>query len=230
MKAILLHHAGGDKYAWRAYQELLSPGFDTIALELPGRGDRFGEKLLNSMEEMAEDIYGQMLTHINEPYILVGKSMGALLVYLVMVKLKEKYLRLPSYVFLGSRKCPASYHNDDPIFNKSTPEFWEGVKVYGGLPEALLNHDELKELFEPILRADFCALETYRHGEEVKFNIPATVMYGRQDRVTAEELGSWQQYFVPPIDIFAFASGHFFMYDQAEEITALIKEKLHGAG
>jgi len=230
MKAILLHHAGGDKYAWRAYADLLSPVIEPVALELPGRGDRFGEKLLTTMEEMATDIYRQMQPHIHTPYIVVAKSMGALIAYLVMEKLKEHYMRMPSYVFLGSRKCPASYSHEDPIFNKNKSEFWEGVKMYGGLPEALLHHDELRDFFEPILRADFCALETYRHNREVKFNVPATVMYGRQDTVTAEELESWQNYFVPPVDIFAFDSGHFFMYDQAAQITSLIKEKLHCAG
>ena len=43
MKAILLHHAGGDKYVYRNMQQNLSPEMESIALELPGRGDRFSE-------------------------------------------------------------------------------------------------------------------------------------------------------------------------------------------
>lgn len=225
MKAILLHHAGGDKYAWRAYDSYLAPVFTPIALEIPGRGDRFGEPLLTDMQEMSDDIFGQVIAHISEPYAIAGKSMGALLAYLVMCRLQDEGLPLPEQVFLGSRKCPASYQQQEPIYNRDTAGFWEGVKTYGGISEALLQHAELRELFEPILRADFQALETYRHADDRIFNIPATIMYGKQDRITAEALQSWQQYFSLPINLYAFESGHFFMYDEAEKIAALMKSK-----
>jgi surfactin synthase thioesterase subunit len=225
MKAILLHHAGGDKYAWRAYESFLAPELTPVALEIPGRGDRFGESLLTSMHDMADDIFNQVKTHTTAPYIMAGKSMGALLTYLVLCSLQDAGLRLPEQVFLGSRKCPASYPHQHPIYYKDTATFWEGVKEYGGISEALLQHAELRELFEPILRADFQALETYRHADDRIFNIPATIMYGKQDRITAEALQSWQQYFSLPIDLYAFESGHFFMYDEAEKITALMKSK-----
>lgn len=195
MKVLLLHHAGGDKYAWRAYDNILPPEIQPVALEVPGRGDRFGEPLLTSMQDMADDIFRQSRQHLEGPYLLAGKSMGALLSYLLMCRLMDEGLPLPGHVFLGSRKCPSSYRALTPIYQEDRHTFWEGVKAYGGLPEALLQHEELQELFEPILRADFQALETYRHGDDRIFDVPATIMYGRQDRISEEELQSWQQYF-----------------------------------
>ena len=61
MKAILLHHAGGDKYAYRNMQERLLPEIESIAFELPGRSDRFSEKFVQNLEAAVDDIYRQLI-------------------------------------------------------------------------------------------------------------------------------------------------------------------------
>ena len=45
-KAILFHHAGGDKYAFDKLRKNLLSEIESLAIELPGRGDKFGENLL----------------------------------------------------------------------------------------------------------------------------------------------------------------------------------------
>lgn len=225
MKSIFLHHAGGDKYSWRRYAEALPASIEMINPEIPGRGDRFGEPLLSNMSDIVEDLYQQILPHIQQPYLLVGKSMGALKGYLLLQRLMNEGRRLPLHVYFGSRKAPGAYGNHPKIADKSSKDFWDGVSKYGGLPEALLQHEELKELYEPILRADFAALENYVYQEAPQIPVSATIMVGKNDQIKLEETKAWAEVFSGEVDFLELQGGHFFMHEQAFTISAMIAEK-----
>lgn len=225
MRVIFLHHAGGDKYSWRRYSEALSPQIDQVYVELPGRGDRFSEPLLSSTDEMVDDIYQQIKDLLDQPYILVGKSMGALHTYLLLYKISSFGKSLPIHVFLGSRKCPASYHHHVKIGTLNSNDFWEGVKGYGGCPPALLQHKELMELYEPILRADFQSLESYSHQEKNSLPVNVTIMVGKEDQIKLEDTLSWKNHFEGEVDFIELLGGHFFMHEQAFTISKMIEDK-----
>jgi hypothetical protein len=140
-------------------QQWLLPEIESVAFELPGRSDRFGEPLLNDMHAITEDIFGQIKNELNDDYFFVGISMGSLIAYLLCHKIKANNLPLPKYLFLASRLSPDSYFDEPTIMNTSSEEFWNVVIKYDGVPQALVEHKELRELYEPILRADFEALE-----------------------------------------------------------------------
>lgn len=228
MKAIFLHHAGGDKYAWRRFSDALPAGITPVALELPGRGDRFTEPLLQDMDSITTDLFGQILPHVTQPYVLVGKSMGALSGYLLLHRLMSLGLSLPVHVIFGSRKCPASYARHVKIAHENSTDFWKGVEAYGGLPAALLEHPELKELYEPILRADFAALEQYTYSSRAVIPVSATIMTGKSDSILLDDTKGWKDKFSGPIEFMSLPGGHFFMYEQAYTISAMIADKLTG--
>jgi surfactin synthase thioesterase subunit len=223
MRAILLHHAGGDKYAYRNYTALGSE-VSTFATELPGRGDRFTEPLLDSMEAIVEDLLAQVKSQVGEPYVLVGKSMGALTGYLLMHRMMEAGLPLPMHVIFGSRKCPASYGEHVKIAHTDSKTFWKGVEAYGGCPPALLQHEELKELYEPILRADFKALEQYVHVQRPVLPVSATIWTGENDAISEEETYGWCNHFGGEMTFATLPGGHFFMYEQPERVAERIRE------
>lgn len=223
MRAILLHHAGGDKYAYRNYTAL-APEISTFATELPGRGDRFTEPLLDEMGAIVEDLFRQVSSQVAEPYVLVGKSMGALTGYLLMHRLMEAGLPLPVHVIFGSRKCPASYGEHVRIAHTDSKTFWKGVEAYGGCPPALLQHEELKELYEPILRADFKALENYVHAERPLLPVSATIWTGAEDAISEEVTYGWRQHFGGEVTFATLPGGHFFMYEQVDKVSERILE------
>jgi surfactin synthase thioesterase subunit len=225
MKAIFLHHAGGDKYSWRRFQEALPPGVEPLALEIPGRGDRFSEALLFEMDAITDDLFRQILPHLSMPYVLIGKSMGALKGFLLLHRLHQHGLPLPIHVFFGSRKCPASYADHIRIAHLNSAEFWKGVESYGGLPAMLLEHQELKELYEPILRADFSALEQYQYRDLPPLPVSATIMTGKTDGITLESTKGWSRHFDGEVDYLELSGGHFFMHEQAYTISAMIAER-----
>lgn len=72
----------------------------------------------------------------------------------------------------------------------------EGLKVYNGIDERILNNDKLIELFLPIIRSDFGIYEQHYNFLESK-PIPCDILAfsGDQDQtVTQEEILAWSAY------------------------------------
>lgn len=227
MKLFLFHHAGGDKYAFRNIEPLLLPKIECVAIEIPGRGDRFGEPLIDNIKEVVEDVFNQIKNNLQQPYAFVGLSMGALVAYLLTIKIKTEKLPQPHHLFLVSRRCPYSYSDYQKIAHLSSDEFWEGIMAYGGCPQAIIDHPELKEIFEPILRADFQLLESYSPDiNPEKIEVKATVLYGEKDRISHEQALSWNKLFELEAEVISFDGGHFFMLEEPELAINIIKSTL----
>lgn len=229
MKAILLHHAGGDKYSFRNLQEWLLPEIQSIAVDVPGRGDRFGEPLMNDIHEMTEDVFHQIKNELNEDYFFAGVSMGTLIAYLLCFKIKENNLPLPGHLFLASRLSPDSYFNEPTIMNTSSEEFWKVVIQYNGVPDALMKHQELRDMYEPILRSDFEALEKYNISHSVKeqLNVSASILIGKNDvrNITMNTAKDWTHHFINETDFKEFDGGHFFVYEN-KDVAKFIKSTM----
>ncbi len=227
MKAILLHHAGGDKYTFRNLQQDLLPEINSIAIELTGRSDRFNEPLLNDIHAIVDDIFQQIKNEIQEEYFFVGVSMGTLIAYLLCHKLKENNLPLPKHLFLASRLSPDAYSNEPTVLQTTSETFWNVVIQYNGVPKSLIEHKELREFYEPILRADFEALDKYNHAHVVKekLNISASILIGKEDtrNITIETAQGWQGHFSTKVDFVDFDGGHFFIYEN-KDVVEYIKE------
>ncbi|MBK6338152.1 MAG: thioesterase [Bacteroidetes bacterium] len=227
MKLFLFHHAGGDKYAFRNFISYLDPKIEAMPIEVSGRGDRFNEPLINNIEDLVLDIFSQIKNNLDAPFAFLGVSMGALLSYLLCEKMQDEGLKLPQHLFLFSRRCPYSYQNYQKIAHCPSEEFWNGIIQYGGCPQALIDHPELKEIFEPILRNDFKLLENYQPKENPnKINAAATVLYGLADRISSEEAHSWSKLFEKSTEVIPFEGAHFFMFENPGLCIDIINDKL----
>lgn len=229
MKAILLHHAGGDKYAFRNMQQGLLPEIESIALELPGRSDRLSEKFVSNLDEAVNDIYEQLIKQLPDEYCIIGNSMGSIVGFLLAHKLKEENKPLPKHLFLASRLSPDAYKNEPNIIGISSDDFWKVVQQYNGVPAQLLAHKELKEFYEPILRADFELLQHFNQTfkSAAPLDIPATILFGDKDdrNLTRERAEGWRKFFSTDFDIQSFEGGHFFLYEN-EKVVDFIKQKV----
>ena len=90
-------HAGGNGAYYALFGELFPDSIKAVPLDLPGKGRRCREPLLDSMESLSRDLLEQMRpTAQTVPYASVGHSMGGLLVRSALAQAKNGRLHILS--------------------------------------------------------------------------------------------------------------------------------------
>lgn len=215
--------AGGSKYSYNLFRKFLPENILLEPLELPGRGERIGENLVPDLNAMAEDVYQAIKNKLPERYVFYAHSMGTILAYLVTQKILRDGLNPPLHLFLTGASGPSNPERERDRHLLPTPEFKEKLNEYGGSPDEVLQNDDLFTFFEPILRNDFKAVETYYYDEpEQKLNIPLTVLYGSSEKITREEVELWKLETTAEVNIRQFPGGHFFIYDYPAEVMKIL--------
>lgn len=226
VKLFLLPFAGGNKNCYKIFSTFLPEHIALHPVELPGRGARSGEPLLTSLEELVEDIYQQVSDRLAPPYAIYGHSMGAVLGYLLTKKILSHNKPPPVQLFFtgkGGPSCGYGYHG---LHQLPREQFIEKVSVFGGLPGELLNNRKLLLIWEPILRADFQAVERYSYQQTAPFDIPVTVGIGKGDTVSTAQAGEWEKETSAGFDLLKFPGNHFFIFESTEKLMQVIGRKL----
>lgn len=222
MKLFCFPFAGGSCYSYKVFLPFVPAGIKLVSMELPGRGARIREALLTDIHSMADDLYKKISGQLSEPYAFYGHSMGTVLAYLVTKRIIADGLPVPVCLVMTGRGGPSAPDKEYSRHLLPKTEFREELKKLGGIPDELLAHEELMDLYEPVLRADFKALEQYVYQETACFDIPMLVMAGLEERISREELMSWQKETCKPLQARRFTGKHFFIFDHARELMALV--------
>ncbi|MBF0439412.1 MAG: thioesterase [Magnetococcales bacterium] len=228
MQLFCISYAGGNAYAYLGLTKHLDPDIQLLPLETPGRGRRGREPLLNTISALTTDLLSQMREKIHGPYAIFGHSLGAHLGNLVIRRLIHENQTLPRHLFVSGAAGPSRPRSAALIHSLPKEAFLAEVGKYGGLPKEILAHQELIDYFEPILRADFQAIETHVHQPAPPMNLPITAMTGSQDAiVTLDQIQLWQKETLHPLTIERFPGDHFFIFEQWPRIGEIISETLH---
>lgn len=196
-----------------------------VPLELPGHGRRIGEQRLQSIQEMAKDIFRQLMTNgVHEPYCLMGYSMGSTICYELYQLLRAKCCPLPCHILMCASDIPTHKHEFSNIREMSDSELIEQLYELGGTPQEILENRELLELILPIVRDDFISVEEYCPSTAMKMNCGGTVICGTQELEDEEnEFSRWEDFFSQKVDSIRIEGGHFFLHDKSDELAKHIK-------
>jgi surfactin synthase thioesterase subunit len=221
MNAYFLPFAGGSEISYAPLTKLLtSKQIQCYQCSLPGRGKRIKEPLLETVPELAEAIFKQLKERFsNGDYVLFGHSMGALLTVHVLSLIEKNGAPMPKHVFLSGRggeiKMP-----EPPLKSEMDSEtFRAALKAFGGLPDEILQEEAIMSFFEPIIKADFKAIEQYLPIDVTFKDLPVTVYYGTEDDFSLEQIKCWQRITDKTIRTQAYNGRHFFVLDQCEAIV-----------
>jgi len=226
VKLFCIPFSGGNAYSYSEFRKYLPENIEFCPLELPGRGKRISEPLLRNIEDMTKDLVGQMENEISGRYAIFGHSLGALLGITVCRALLIKKLNCPLMLFLSGQIAPSLIKSDN---NHNLPDdkFTDILRQMEGTPEELLSDKNFVSFFMPIVKADFKAISDYRYTpKNFPNDVPITVLLGSQDKISVEEASLWQVETDKIISIHHFEGGHFFIFNQMEQIVNLVVEKI----
>lgn len=224
-----LPFAGGNKYSYREFVEKAPSFLNLITLDYPGRGTRMREPMPINIDALAHDLYTQVSPLIGqENYAIYGHSLGGLMAYLLTRKLLENGHHAPSHVFITGTTGPSAMSRSEKkrhLLNKE--DFINEVRALDGMPEEILNNEELLYYFEPILRSDFKISENYIYQEKSPLNIPITVITGTEEDMEMEDIQLWQKETSHIVDFKRLPGKHFFIFQHAFKIVEIISRKLY---
>ena len=221
-----LPFAGGSIYSYQSYLKYAPQQLNIIPLELPGRGRRFGEALLTNIHAVTDDIYQKIKHRLHEPYAIYGHSLGTLLGYLLTKKIIQEGQNPPEYLFFTGRASPSVALKEAPRYLLPRDAFFRKIAELGGTPAEMLDDEDMKDIFEPILRADFETVETYKYKQTSPFAIPVNIIIGDEEDISLQEAWAWQDETEVPIEVAQMAGKHFFIFANAQEIVEVICHKL----
>jgi len=217
-----LPFAGASYYSYRPLFKSLENTIHVKYLELPGRGNRVDESLCINYHKMLDDLYDQIAAKVTEPFVLFGHSMGAQLAYDITCLLEIRAGLKPDKLVVSGRGAP---HSVEMKQRHDLPknEFKQELKQLGGVPKEIIEDQEFFSFFEPILRADFQAIEDYVYTGHNVLNVPILALLGDNEETTENQSRSWSQYTNNRFHLEIYKGGHFFLFDHVEEILKLIE-------
>jgi medium-chain acyl-[acyl-carrier-protein] hydrolase len=202
---------------FREWTTSLPDCVDVAVVELPGRGRRYGEPLMPSLDSVVNELAGAFTTQIKSPYICFGHSIGALIAFELMRKLDSINHRLADLLIVSAKRAPQLPHNHR-LHLLPDPELVEALKDYNGTPADVLENSELMQLFLPILRADFSLAETYEHISAPPLDVPIHAFGGLEDPGVSEAcLIDWSVHTSMKFGLDMFDGDHFFIHEEGRE-------------
>ncbi|WP_432774038.1 thioesterase domain-containing protein [Brevibacillus gelatini] len=232
MKLFCFPYAGGLPGIYYSWKSRFPPTFlDIYPFEVRPRAlqQNGAVHLPTSFYELLEDVYGRITPELDgSPFAFFGHSMGGLVAFELTRKLMQRGEPLPQHLFLSASRVPHAYHKLAKTYHLPHDEFVEELRRLGGTPDDVLDNPELLELFLPILRADFQAVQTYEMDQSLPRQVPVnmSVLYGTKDSIALEDILAWRDYCQGACKFYPVTGGHFFIHHQIEPILQIISHVL----
>jgi medium-chain acyl-[acyl-carrier-protein] hydrolase len=229
-RVFCLPHAGAGASAYRLWAHELPPALQLCAVQLPGRENRLGERAIDDVRTMVRELAAGLRPFLDRPFVMFGHSMGALLAFELTCELRRTGLPQPRHLFLSAHRAPHLPGDLPHVHTRSPQEFRAELRRLEGTPAAVLEHEELMQIAEPILRADFKLCETYAFEPVEPLDVPLSIFGGVDDtKVPEAVLQPWQQHTRVPIRLRVLPGGHLFVQQCRTEVLSAMLDDLHVA-
>lgn len=205
-------YAGGAASVFYTWQKDIPRDVEVCPIQLPGRQGRLEEPLFTRMEPLLEALAPAIQPYLDRPFAFFGHSLGTKISFELACHLRAQGASMPVCLFFSGSIPPHIHSSDSPIHNLSDVEFMEALRRFNGTPEALLQNEELLQLFLPILRADVTLHETYQYVLDEPFDCPVSVFGGLEDyEVSQDDLEAWRVHTRGKFTLRMFPGDHFFL-------------------
>jgi pyochelin biosynthetic protein PchC len=224
-RLICFPHAGGSATFYFPISQAMSPAVDVLAIQYPGRQDRFNESCIDDIRTMADLITEEIARWADRPVTLFGHSMGATVAFEVAIRLERRGI-VARGLFASARRAPTR-HRDGRIHLADDAGLISSLEQLGGTEAPVIGDPALLRMILPTLRSDYRAIETYRFHPGPPLNCPITVLIGDDDpHVTIDEAEEWKQQTRAAFRMRVFRGGHFYINAHTEAVLREIREHI----
>lgn len=232
IRLVYFPHAGGAANASYQLSAALPPVAEVVAVQYPGRQDRFTEPCLDSIGALADEIPQWLDALDDKPMAFFGHSMGAIIAYEVARRLQAQDLvpaaagPVPTRLLVSGRRAPTIYR-EETVHLRDNGGIVAEMRMLQGTDSSVFDDPEVLELVLPAVRADYRAIETYMYEPGPPLSCPVTAVVGdsdpRADRADAEP---WRQQTTGPFTLHVYPGGHFYLGEGALGVLDLLRDEL----
>lgn len=216
----LLPAAGAGPRTYRMWREAAPNGLEVVAVQAPGREERFGEAPYAHIAPLADQAANHIVGADNRPFALFGHSAGGVVAHEVAKRIPHGRLRL---LTVAGAPAPDLVNTEDA--EADDDELLATVAAMGGVPPALLADPGFAAAFLPVLRADLAVYSSCRKprtGAEV-LDVPIVSFAGEQDSFTPpDSCRAWSSWTTASFDFRLMAGGHFFVITDCRSLLQVV--------
>lgn len=221
--------AGGSSRSFRGWHTQVR--FEFVYIDMPGKGVREGETLLNHFEEMVDEGYSQITRYLEvhpaDKYYIWGHSMGSYLAFEIVRKMSKTGRKMPACLILSGTAPPECFTGDAlKEYMADDDKFVQYIVSFGLVPAKIAGSRIFRAKYLLPIKKDYEALCEYRKCSGVLQGQPAIIMNGRGDEFTEEMVLRWQVCFEIPPNFLWFKGGHFFILQNAEIVLSTLTDFL----
>ncbi|CAM3417723.1 thioesterase II family protein [Parendozoicomonas haliclonae] len=227
MIIFFLPYAGGSETIYRDWDSG-KEDMVFVPLSLPGRGSRFHEPLLTTIEDMVADLVHQMSQRLQEgeSYSLFGHSMGAMLSYEIVRSAPSFQFPVPVHIFLSGCE-PPHYQRKLFLSDKDDDQIIALLTRLGSIPKVLQSETALLQMLLPILKTDYAMVESWSGHYANTVSVPITTLAGDCDDVAIQDfIRKWSLYTTLNHSHYQYQGNHFFLEMNRGEIIKMIVDTL----
>jgi medium-chain acyl-[acyl-carrier-protein] hydrolase len=217
--------AGAGASLYRHWSALLPADWEVCPVQLPGRETRFHESAFAHLSSLIDALSVALQPYLDKPFAFFGHSMGGMIAFELARKLRAQGSRLPVQLMVAATREPPFTPQEPIMHDLPRREFRESLRQLGGTTPEVLENEDLMEVFEPLLRADFAAVETHIYEPGAPLECPLSVYGGLEDnRCPRERLEGWRNHTTGVFRLRMFPGGHFFLSTTRESLLEAIVE------
>jgi medium-chain acyl-[acyl-carrier-protein] hydrolase len=226
LRLICVPHAGGGVDTFRGWSERL-PTAEVSVVQLPGRGTRLREPLVESAVVAADRIVESLASVPAYPTVLFGHGAGALIAFEVARRLEHLHWPVLA-LFVSGRRGPAIPDSAPRLSDLPLEDFVAEMLGRDELiPAAALADREQLQLLLPALRADLAMMDNYRYQSGAPLRCPIVACGGSGDADASRSgMEAWKMETRGRFSLHTFSGGHAYLQREQEALTALVANQL----
>lgn len=228
-RLICFPYAGGSAVAYAPWAANLPPSIEVAAVELPGRGTRFGESFITAMPELIEQLHASLRLDDGPTFSFFGHSLGALIAFEFARLLQRTRSRMPRHLIVSGKRAPQAAPQPELVHKLADVEFRRRIVDYAGTPQSVLNDADLMQLLLPQFRADFELCECYEFMPGPQLECRLACFAGTADSETTGDLLAGWRIHARNCQTVLFPGGHFFIQTAQAQVLTTVLELLTGS-
>ena len=227
---LVLPFAGGGRSFYPAWEPYFAPWGRLCFVNLPGRDLRFREEAHSDLAELLPPLTDACADLVSEqPYLVFGHSMGALLGYELSCAMRDRGLPQPLHLVVSGLCSP-----DTPLPGKALADvddadmLAELVQIMGLSPgEHSGPLGQLISAMLPTARADFTLCERYRWRGQPPLDHGITALWSSDDPLTTPAgVAAWERHTTGGFRSHRFGGPHFFIREHGAEVASILSSRL----